>query len=62
MANLIGIGLATLFRLDRYRRWVFLYADGEAPVAEQLLSWRPPEPDPLRGYWQPRTADRSKGR
>jgi putative flippase GtrA len=36
VANLIGIALATLFRLYCYRRWVFLYADGEAPAAEQL--------------------------
>jgi putative flippase GtrA len=36
VANVIGIGLATLFRLYCYRRWVFLYADGEAPAAEQL--------------------------
>jgi putative flippase GtrA len=36
VANIIGVGLATLFRLYCYRRWVFLYADGEAPAAEQL--------------------------
>ena len=36
VANVIGIGLATLFRLYCYRRWVFLYAEGEAPAAEQL--------------------------
>ncbi|HJZ00939.1 MAG TPA: GtrA family protein, partial [Streptosporangiaceae bacterium] len=36
VANIIGIGLATLFRLFCYRRWVFLYADGQAPAAEQL--------------------------
>jgi putative flippase GtrA len=36
VANIIGIGLATLFRLYCYRRWVFLYADGEAPATEQL--------------------------
>jgi putative flippase GtrA len=36
VANVLGIGLATLFRLYSYRRWVFLYADGEAPAAEQL--------------------------
>jgi len=35
-ANVIGIGLATLFRLYCYRRWVFLYADEDAPAAEQL--------------------------
>jgi putative flippase GtrA len=34
VANLIGIALATLFRLYSYRRWVFLWA--EAPVEEQL--------------------------
>ncbi len=33
-ANIVGIGLATLFRLYCYRRWVFLMAD--APAAEQL--------------------------
>jgi putative flippase GtrA len=36
VANVVGIGLATLFRLYCYRRWVFLYADGDAPAAEQL--------------------------
>jgi putative flippase GtrA len=36
VANLVGIGLATLFRLYSYRRWVFLYADGQAPAIEQL--------------------------
>jgi putative flippase GtrA len=36
LANIVGIGLATLFRLYCYRRWVFLYADGDAPAAEQL--------------------------
>ena len=36
VANIIGIGLATLFRLYCYRRWVFLYADEDAPAAEQL--------------------------
>ena len=36
VANIFGVGLATLFRLYCYRRWVFLYADGEAPAAEQL--------------------------
>ena len=36
VALILGIGLATLFRLYCYRRWVFLYADGEASVAEQL--------------------------
>jgi putative flippase GtrA len=36
VANIVGVGLATLFRLYCYRRWVFLYADGEAPAAEQL--------------------------
>jgi len=38
VANIIGIGLATLFRLYCYRRWVFLYADADAepPTAEQL--------------------------
>jgi putative flippase GtrA len=36
VANIIGIGLATLFRLYCYRRWVFLYAEDEAPAAERL--------------------------
>ena len=36
VANIIGVGLATLFRLYCYRRWVFLYAEGQAPAAEQL--------------------------
>ncbi len=35
-ANIIGVGLATLFRLYCYRRWVFVYADGAAPAQEQL--------------------------
>ena len=34
-ANLFGIGLATLFRLYSYRRWVFLWAERRA-AAEQL--------------------------
>jgi putative flippase GtrA len=36
VANIIGIGLATLFRLYSYRRWVFLYAEGAEPATEQL--------------------------
>jgi putative flippase GtrA len=36
VANIIGVGVATLFRLYCYRRWVFLYADEQAPAAEQL--------------------------
>ncbi len=37
VANVIGIGLATVFRLYSYRRWVFLNADEPAaPAAEQL--------------------------
>jgi putative flippase GtrA len=36
VANILGIGLATMFRLYSYRRWVFLWADGEAPAEEQL--------------------------
>ncbi len=35
VANIIGIGLATMFRLYTYRRWVFLLADAE-PLAEHL--------------------------
>jgi len=39
VANLIGIALATLFRLYSYRRWVFLYADAgaEPPTAAKQL-------------------------
>ncbi len=36
VANIIGIGVATLFRLYTYRRWVFLVADGEPLAREQL--------------------------
>ena len=36
VANIIGIGIATCFRLYTYRRWVFLMPDGGAPAAEQL--------------------------
>jgi putative flippase GtrA len=35
VANIIGIGVATIFRLYCYRRWVFLMAD-DAPLPEQL--------------------------
>jgi putative flippase GtrA len=35
VANIIGIGIATCFRLYSYRRWVFLVAP-DAPLAEQL--------------------------
>ena len=35
VANIIGIGVATIFRLYCYRRWVFLVAD-DAPLPEQL--------------------------
>jgi hypothetical protein len=35
VANIIGIGVATIFRLYCYRRWVFLVGD-EAPLGEQL--------------------------
>ena len=35
VANIIGIGIATIFRLYCYRRWVFLVAD-DAPLPEQL--------------------------
>ena len=34
VANIVGVGLATLFRLFCYRRWVFIMA--EAPEAERL--------------------------
>jgi len=35
VANIIGIGIATCFRLYSYRRWVFLMAP-DAPLAERL--------------------------
>ena len=35
VANIIGIGVATIFRLYCYRRWVFLVAVG-TPLPEQL--------------------------
>jgi putative flippase GtrA len=35
VANIVGVGVATLFRLYCYRRWVFLI-DDEPPLAEQL--------------------------
>ena len=35
VANIIGVGVATIFRLYCYRRWVFLEG-GDAPLAEQL--------------------------
>jgi len=35
VANIVGIGVATIFRLYCYRRWVFLVADG-TPLPEQL--------------------------
>jgi len=35
VANIIGIGVATIFRLYCYRRWVFLIGDG-TPLAERL--------------------------
>lgn len=34
MANIVGVGVATIFRLYCYRRWVFVMAD--EPLAEQL--------------------------
>jgi putative flippase GtrA len=37
VANIIGIGLATLFRLYSYRRWVFLHADESGPPAAEQL-------------------------
>jgi len=37
VANIVGVGLATLFRLYCYRRWVFLHAgEPAAPSAERL--------------------------
>jgi putative flippase GtrA len=35
VANIIGIGIATIFRLYCYRRWVFLVTD-DTPLPEQL--------------------------
>jgi putative flippase GtrA len=35
LANIIGIGVATIFRLYCYRRWVFLVAD-DTPLPEHL--------------------------
>jgi putative flippase GtrA len=35
VANIVGVGVATLFRLYCYRRWVFLMEDGTT-LAEQL--------------------------
>ena len=35
-ANIVGVGLATLFRLYTYRRWVFLMVPEDGPAAEQL--------------------------
>ncbi len=57
VANIFGIGLATLFRLYCYRRWVFLMADDDAPLPEQLE----PETSGRLSHGQPRTADRSRG-
>ena len=37
VANIVGVGLATLFRLYCYRRWVFLYADESGPPAAERL-------------------------
>ena len=35
VANIVGIGVATIFRLYCYRRWVFLRGD-DSPLSEQL--------------------------
>ena len=35
VSNIIGIGIATIFRLYCYRRWVFLVAD-DTPLPEHL--------------------------
>jgi putative flippase GtrA len=43
VANIIGIGVATLFRLYTYRRWVFLDLPGGPLDAERL------EPEKLGG-------------
>ncbi len=36
VANIIGIGVATIFRLYCYRRWVFIMVAEEPPTAERL--------------------------
>jgi putative flippase GtrA len=36
VANILGIIVATIFRLYTYRRWVFLTAEAEPSAAEQL--------------------------
>jgi putative flippase GtrA len=36
VANLLGVAVATLFRLYAYRRWVFLVTDGESLASEHL--------------------------
>ena len=59
VANIIGIGLATLFRLYCYRRWVFLYADGRG--ARRGAAGAGDLGLLTLAYWQPRTADRSRG-
>ena len=46
VANLIGIALATLFRLYSYRRWVFLWAERRPPPSSS--SRRSPAPDAWR--------------
>jgi putative flippase GtrA len=40
VANILGIGVATLFLLYTYRRWVFIVTDEEIAEAQQL------EPEP----------------
>jgi putative flippase GtrA len=36
VANLLGVAVATLFRLYAYRRWVFLSTEGESLAPEHL--------------------------
>ena len=36
VANILGVIVATVFRLYTYRRWVFLTAEAEPSAAEQL--------------------------
>ena len=36
VANILGVTVATLFRLYTYRRWVFVMADGGPVAAEHL--------------------------
>ena len=56
VSNIIGIGVATIFRLYCYRRWVFLVAD-DAPLPRATGAGDLRAADQA----QPRTADRPRG-